>query len=82
MEPVLDALGQPIVLGNFYGYSRNESGWSHVIIGRAFKTTDNGKVHLIDCTMKKWLYGKETVPSESINVTIRAFMVFPIFKAE
>lgn len=76
----LDALGNKIVLGKWYGYSRSESGWAHVTIGIA-SSCKNGKVHLHVKSVKRYLYGDESDfrKDEPLNnVSIRSNMVFPV----
>lgn len=51
----VDAMGNPIVIGEYYGYSKSSSGHTWVVTGRAYKTA-NGKVTLEDITEKSFLY--------------------------
>lgn len=81
MSDVTDALGNPIVIGNLYGYSRSDGGWAHTTIGRAEKITPSGKVRLVDCTVKRYLYGKPSdfrADEKPADVAMRAAMVFPV----
>lgn len=75
-----DALGNDIVIGNLYGYSRNDGGFSHVTVGRA-EYVKNGKVRLTDCRVAHWLYGKPGELSSTRQpprpISILSYMVFP-----
>lgn len=79
---MIDALGNEIVLGNWYGYSRNDGGWSHVNLGRV-KTIneDTGNVRLTDCRVTRWLYGEPSdfnADKKPSDVSIRGTMIFPV----
>jgi hypothetical protein len=83
----IDALGNEIVVGNWYGYSRNDGGHSHSIIGRASKATPGDgqyvppKVRLVDCRAKRYLYGHPTdyrKDEKPVDVTMASTMVFPV----
>lgn len=50
-----DAMGNDIVVGEYYGYSKSSSGHTWVVTGRAAGTS-NGKVILEDITEKNYLY--------------------------
>lgn len=81
MTEVTDALGDPIRLGSWYGYSRSDGGWAHTTTGRAEKITKTGKVRLVDCRVKRYLYGEATdfrADEKPADVAIRAAMVFPV----
>ena len=84
---VTDALGNEIVIGKLYGYSRNDGGHSHTTIGRVSKITEGdgqyvpGKVRLVDCVVKRYLYGKPTdyrKDEKPSNVTMMGAMIFPV----
>jgi hypothetical protein len=82
----LDALGDEIVVGNWYGYSRSDGGHSHTTIGKVSKVTKATdtyavpKVRLVDCKVKRFLYGSPTdfrCDEKASDVSIGAYMVFP-----
>ncbi len=87
-NPVLDSLGNEIIVGNWYGYSRNDGGHSHTTLGKVIKTTDgtrdtydSPKVRLGSCKVKRFLYGRPTdfrQDEKPADVTIGAYMVFPV----
>jgi hypothetical protein len=56
----VDAMGNPIVIGEYYGYSKSSNGHTSVVTGRAYKTA-KGKVTLEDITEKSFLYVGEGV---------------------
>ena len=79
---VIDALGNEVIVGQWYGYSSLGSGWSHSTLGRVkYVTEKTGKVRLENCRVKRYLYGEPTdfkadvIPSD---VSIRGTMIFPI----
>jgi hypothetical protein len=76
----LDALGNEILVGAAYGFSRNVSGYSYTTVGIA-AYTKNGKVRLVNCVVTSRLYGIDDtvkVYNEASDVSINAFMVFPV----
>lgn len=75
-----DALGNEIIVGNLYGYSRNDGGWSHVVVGQA-SAVKNGKVRLVGCAVTRFLYGEVSdfrKDEKPADVSIRSSMVFPV----
>lgn len=46
MTTPLDALGNEIVLGNYYGFSSSSNGITHLVFGEAINITEKGKVTL------------------------------------
>ncbi len=84
---ITDALGNEIVVGKLYGYSRSDGGHSHTTIGRVSKITEGdgrytpGKVRLVDCVVKRYLYGQPTdfrKDDKPADVSMMAAMVFPV----
>ena len=55
-EQVLDALGNEIEIGKYYGYSKMENGGITVVFGKAKKTTNN-RVTLSDIIEQYGVYG-------------------------
>lgn len=83
-EPIsTDALGNRIVLGARYGYSRNSNGFTTVTLGTA-KFVRVGEVRLIDCHVTTYLYGKPLEPragdppTRPADVSILSNSIFPI----
>ncbi len=79
---VTDALGNEVIVGNWYGYSRNDGGFSHVTLGVVTSVKEEtGKVRMCQCKVTRWLYGKpsnyraDDVPAD---VSIIGNMVFPV----
>ena len=77
-----DAIGNPIILGMTYGYSKNVNGFSTVTIGEAVKFTKNG-VSLKVTIAKRSLWGhefKNLVIGDDIKecVNINGMMLFPV----
>jgi hypothetical protein len=84
---VVDALGKEIVIGKLYGYSRSDGGHSHTTIGRVSKITEGdgqyvpGKARLVDCVVKRYLYGKPTdyrAGEKPADVSMMGAMIFPV----
>lgn len=75
-----DALGNEIIQGNMYGYSRNDGGFSHNTVGVA-SGESKGKVKLTQLRIKRFLYGEPTdfrewqIPD---YVYISSNQVFPV----
>jgi hypothetical protein len=74
-----DALGNPIVIGNKYGYSRNQNGFTTVRIGIIVKINEKSvsmqvteaKISFYDNKLKD-----EKLPSKKISM--RSDSLFPI----
>ena len=78
----LDALGQPIIEGNLYGYSTQDGGWIKTTVGRAVRETTKG-VTLQVVSRRRHLYGNETTvsaTSDSVNAT--SALMFPVAEIE
>lgn len=81
---VIDALGNEVVIGAWYGYSALGGGYSHTTIGKIKYVNEiTGKVRLENCIVKDYLYGTSAILSWKENkkpsdVSIRASMIFPI----
>lgn len=78
----LDALGNSIVIGNAYGYSTSDGGWSKTTIGIAVRISESGKVTMGNNIVKRYLYGK-TDDSEwnnpvSPGSSIKPHHLFPV----
>ena len=61
-----DATGNEIVIGNKYGYYRNTNGFTYVTIGEA-KSTNKGKVYLINTIVKSYVYNDGIKEPNSIK---------------
>ncbi len=55
----LDALRDPIVLGNLYGWSSTKSGWSRTTVGKAKSISKKGSITLEVVIVHNFLYGKQ-----------------------
>lgn len=84
---IIDALGNTIIVGGWYGYSRSDGGHSHTTIGKVIKVAVGdgcylpAKVRLGNCIVKRFLYGqpsdfrKDEIPRD---LSIASYMVFPV----
>lgn len=74
-----DALGNPIEIGKKYGYSRNESGFSFVRIGKITKINEKTVTMLVEIS-KRSLYSLpfENMPLDKKSIAIRSDMLFPV----
>lgn len=81
-----DALGNPIVIGKRYGWSRSDSGFTQVAIGDAEKFTEKGVTFKI-ISGRRCLYdndpeilniAEDKWPSIKPKVNIKGFCVFPV----
>lgn len=76
-----DALGDPIVIGARYGYSRNSNGFTHVTLGTAKSVSDSGKARLVDCEVKNFVYGKPCArftDAPPADVSVLSTSIFPV----
>ncbi len=74
-----DALGNEIVLGETYGYARNENGFNIAVFGIANKFTEKG-VTLEVIERKRSLYFDELEIIEIGNpkVSVKPMQLFPV----
>lgn len=73
-----DATGNPIIIGNTYGYSINSNGFTKVTIGVATKNNGN-KVSIKPTLVKRRLYDNEPeVIDKTGTVTVQGMILFPI----
>jgi hypothetical protein len=75
-----DALGDPIIIGETYGWSINNHGYTHVITGVAEKFTEKGVTIKVKTSIR-CLYDDDPKPikvKERIN--LRGIGIFPINK--
>jgi hypothetical protein len=79
---VLDALGNPIILGNSYGYSMSKNGFHYITIGIAKKITgkDSNKVSLEITSRKEQIYMNEPTIKNDLgkDVAMNPFLLFPV----
>lgn len=75
----LDALGNPIIIGNWYGFSQKDSGWTIVTFGIAEKTTP-ARVTLGCVRSQKYLYGDINGPMKhsTHQSHVSSQLLFPI----
>lgn len=76
-----DALGNPIVMGNTYGYSLDNDGYTKVSIGVAKKFTPTSKVSLVVHTIRDTEYHYGTTLQEGLNkkVAVKPIKLFPVY---
>lgn len=76
-----DALGNEIVLGEKYGYARQDNGFNNVVIGIATKFCEGGSLTLQVIERKRSLYYDELESIEigSPKVSVKPMQLFPIF---
>lgn len=71
-----DALNNPIVIGNTYGYAKTDT----VCIGKAISVTDHNVI--LEVIDRRWyLYGNESDHSwrkDSAKVKVPAYQLFPV----
>lgn len=76
-----DAMGNPIVIGNAYGYSNRANGVVTVIVGEAVKTCDRS-ITLRVVSRGKAAYSddiKRSVDGERSTVSVVSNSLFPVF---
>lgn len=78
-----DALRNPIVIGNRYGYSTSTSGIIGVTIGTAVRIVgrEENKVTLEDLSVQRYLYGNpcdDVLDRKPNSVSVYTCHVFPI----
>lgn len=77
---MLDALRNPIVVGNFYGYSFNRNGHITTVVGKAKSTNDiSKKVSLSNCRESSGIWGdsKDFIAQER-GRSVYGCHVFPV----
>lgn len=76
-----DALNNEIIIGNRYGYSRNQNGFTYIRVGIIINETPKGLVTMLVETSKTALYQNdlEDEKNPSKKITIKSNMLFPVF---
>lgn len=80
-EILVDALGDPIVIGNRYGYSTSANGIARTVIGEALNFTKGGRVTLKVESLKTFLYGKlipNGISERAEKISMHSHMIFPV----
>jgi len=74
-----DALGNPIVIGNTYGYSTSSSGFGKVTICEAVKINEKS-VSVKPLQIREFLYGESLNRESEIgrNTSIQSYHLFPV----
>jgi len=74
-----DALGNPVVMGNCYGYSQSTNGSSSVVIGEAVNETKTG-ITLRALSKLRSIYSDEgsSQKIDKQSVTVKAIHLFPV----
>lgn len=74
-----DALGNEIIIGNYYGYSVDSNGVTHTTVGKAVKFTPSGKLTLETTMSRSALWMDEGENKEtSAKVSVKPAKVFPV----
>lgn len=79
MEKILDATGNPIVLGDYYGRSNSDNGFSEVRIGRATKVYEGRVTLRLEHTLRS-LYSNPLKEQKMVSkfATYKAATIFPV----
>lgn len=75
-----DALGNDLVIGQLYGYTQKDGGWTHITIGEAVSETEK-RVTLNVKARRRYLYDKES-PSQFEGkpaVSVGSHILFPVY---
>lgn len=72
-----DALGNEIVIGSWYGYSRVNNGIITVVIGKVLKKTEK-RITLGDIVRQWGVYGNPNRIKQSKNVNVYPRTCFPV----
>ena len=79
MTNTKDALGNEIVIGNNYGFSKDSNGLTTIGIGKAEKITEKGYVTLRLYEYKSAIYNNEAKPAETRGTaSVKPLKLFPI----
>ena len=76
-----DALQQPIIIGNTYGYSTSANSIISVVVGTAIKVTPTGNITLTVISRRKYLYGEELPKKQNLSsntVNLHPCHLFPV----
>jgi len=75
-----DALGNPIIIGNDYGYAFNKNGHNQVSIGKILRETTENKVTMRVYNSYHSIYNDNLKPEERkfFSVSVKSIMLFPI----
>lgn len=75
-----DALGNPLIIGQTYGYSRSDNGVTTVRIGKLIRVTEK-QVSLEVTESKRALYSNDLEKSSLTNfvISVKANGLFPVY---
>lgn len=75
----LDALGNPVVIGNRYGIATNTNGITRVVVGKILRETERGVTLEVE-TYRHFVYGDLTDKIERDRKTISCLgcNLFPV----
>jgi hypothetical protein len=75
-----DALGNEIIIGDYYGYSVDSNGVTTTTVGEALKFTPSGKLSIAVLFSRKglWMYEAENHSHDAITVSVKPSKLFPI----
>lgn len=79
-----DALGNDIVIGNFYGYTSTSGGFARTVLGTATHLTKKKVAVKVEYT-KRFLYGEEIKDhkeafgiNQAEQVAVNGYLLFPV----
>jgi hypothetical protein len=76
---VIDALGNEIVVGNYYGYSKASNGINTIHFGKVVKITPKGLVSIKVEYSKRGAYsGAEFTSIPDRAISVKPILIFPI----
>lgn len=74
-----DALGNPVVFGNKYGYSTDCSGWTQSVVGIAKKETAKYiTLEVLEARRAVYSNNPELVQLDKRYVNVKAMKLFPL----
>lgn len=79
-----DALRNPIIIGNKYGYSKNSSGYTHVVIGIAVRETKKG-ISLEVISTHNALYDdplEDSTADSAKTTNVKSVCLFPVAETD
>lgn len=81
-----DAIGNEIIIGQRYGFTRNDNGINNVTVGTAAEVTNENKVRLVDVQRKTFVYqsvnSSEFIDVSNTTMPMFSFRLLPIVNKE
>ena len=80
MNKTTDALGNEIIVGNKYGYSRNQNGFTYVRIGDIVKINDKSVRMKVESSKRQLYDGilENDNRQKAQFINIKSIMLFPV----